>query len=125
MTEELVVDQRLGERAYRESHKRLVGAGAQLMDRRGHNSFASTTFAGNQNSGKHAGNLANNVANPVHGFAVSQQAIDPFAGNKLLRGGKLTRHRRAASGTIYGKPELLNIKRLLQKIHGTVLEKLQ
>ncbi len=51
VAEKFVVDERIGERAHRKRHKRLVGAGAQPMDGPGHDFLAGPTLAGYKHRG--------------------------------------------------------------------------
>src|SRR5436309_6066940 len=62
MTEQFIVNQRVGKRANREGHKGLVSARAQLMDSASNHALARATLASDEYRREYSGNLADRVA---------------------------------------------------------------
>src|SRR5579864_2638947 len=90
-----------------------------------HHTFASTALTGDQHSGENTSNLVNHVTNPLDGFAVAEQSLD--ASNRegsLFCYSELANDRRTTTTAIDRKPQLLNVKRLLQEVDGAFLKNL-
>ena len=125
VAEQFGVDQCVWERANRKSHKRFICARAQAVDGISNHLLARAAFTCDQHGGLHASDLVNHVVHAGHWLAVAQQPFHSSSGQDFLSGCKFTRHFRLAAGAIDGKTQLLNVQRLLQKIHSAIMEKLK
>src|SRR5215472_5990177 len=65
------------------------------------------------------------VAHPNHCLAVSEKAFDPIGRQHSLRGSEFTRHFCAPASAVDRKTQLLDVKRLLEKVQRSLLEHFQ